>query len=202
MSQFDEISVHCKVANLDMDRNIAYLVLIEPAHHWSEDPTLVCIADFQPDQCRGFGVKEGDVLHATVAWEDGFEGSIFWIPEHRLSVTKNLSDPCLTTQLSPKVLSGLQRKLPPKRALLDSSWINVKSSTVNFVRYIDLGDMGCALDIVFHSTSGQCYRYFDVARWVFDNMLASTSPGGFFSEHIKNQAFEKFNFDEKDPGPN
>ena len=203
MSQIDEISIHCKVTNLDMDRHIGYLVLFEPVHHWPEDPAPVCVGEFASDQCKkGLSAKEGDVLHATVAWEPELgEHSIFWIPEHRLSAAKNPLDPCLTTQLSPEALSGLRRKLPPKKGQRDSSWIKVKSTTVNFVRYIDLGDMGCALDVVFYSSSGQYYRYFDVARWVFDDMLASTSPGGFFFEHIKNHACEKFDFDEKDPGP-
>ena len=205
MSQIDETSFYCKVANLDLIRKSVELFVFEPAHHWSDEESPICIGQFETGEFSSAvnfeQIGNGTVMFTDIGRDNIPEGDAFWIPAWKYSVAIDQKNPCLTSQLTYEAIKAL-RGDSKNFTSNEFDWINVKSSTVNFVRYIDLGDMGCSLDIVFLSSPSQCYRYFDVARWVFDEMLASPSPGTFFSEKIKNQPFEKFDFDENDPGPN
>ncbi len=203
MPQIDETPFYCKVANLDTQKNSGELILYQPIKHWADEVVKVCIGRFQPSEL-GFNVNfdihgNGAVLRAFIGKDNSPARPIFWLPTWNLSIADNQNNDCLTTQLSSEVLEALKQQSPPRTP--SPSWIKVKSSTVSFVRYINLGDMGCALDAVFLSAPHQCYRYNDIQESTFADMLKAPSVGTYFSENIKNQSFIKFDFDESDPQP-
>lgn len=62
----------------------------------------------------------------------------------------------------------------------DTGWLDVpKSTNIAAARH---SANGCELRF---ASSGDVYRYADVGRALFDEMLASDSPGSFFSEKIR-----------------
>ncbi|MCV3239781.1 KTSC domain-containing protein [Mesorhizobium sp. ZC-5] len=62
----------------------------------------------------------------------------------------------------------------------------IRSSAISFVEYHDISR---TMEITFKS--GRIYNYYDVPREVYEDFLASSSKGGFFNDHIKDNYSER-----------